>query len=111
MPIRFGETLTVLARTRAGQDADGNDVWSTVSTDIRHCAVWRGQATELVQGQDMNVDGRLALLPVGTAIAVTDQVQRADGTLWEVDGQPALWNSPLTGWKGGVQIALRRVTG
>jgi hypothetical protein len=107
----FGETVTLLGRTVSGQDSDGNDVWAVAETTVEHCPVWPRTAVELVQGQDLSIVGLSALLPSGLAVTATDQVRRADGTVWEVDGEPGVWDSSLTGTKAGVQVNLRRVVG
>lgn len=107
----FGETLTLLSRTVSGQDSDGNDVWSVVETAVKQCAVWPRTSVELVQGQDLSIIGLAALLPHGVIVAATDRIRRADGTVWEIDGEPGIWTSSLTGTKAGVQVNLRRVTG
>ncbi len=36
---------------------------------------------------------------------------RCRGDLYEVDGKPAAWRNPFTGWEAGQVIKLRRVTG
>lgn len=107
----FGETLILLARTVSGQDSDGNDVWVTVETVVKRCAIWPRTSLELVQGQDLSIVGLSALLPSGLAVRATDQIRRADGTVWEVDGEPGVWDSSLTGSKAGIQVNLKRVSG
>lgn len=44
--------------------------------------------------------------PHGADIRAGDRIE-ADG-LWDVDGHPADWTSPLTGWKPGITVSLTR---
>jgi hypothetical protein len=106
--VLAGETVTLIRRTRTGQDSDGNDTWSTSEVDVPGCAVWPRGSSELVQGQDMVIVGLTVLLPTGTAVVATDRA-RVRGDLYEVDGQPGEWRSCFTGLSSGVQVALTRV--
>jgi hypothetical protein len=49
-------------------------------------------------------------LPAGTVVGAIDAVQVA-GQTYEVDGSPNDWQHPLTGWRPGVEVRLKRVTG
>lgn len=110
MPLPFGETLTVLRST--GVDGNGDPLpGSAASTTVDGCAVWpRGTSTETVAGQDTVIIGYSALLPPATDVLATDQIQWA-GDLYEVEGEPGRYQSPLTGTQPGILVALRRVTG
>ena len=114
-----GESITVITRTVSGRDADGNDVFSETQTVVNGCVFWprlsaRGSATansgEFLNGADRIIYGLAGLVPPGTVVKATDRVI-ARGELYEVDGEPALWQSPLTGTQGGTEVNLTRVTG
>jgi hypothetical protein len=114
-----GESITVIARTASGQDSDGNDAFTESQTVVTQCIFWprlsaRGSATansgEYLQGGDRVIYGLSGLVPPGTVIDETDRVI-ARGELYEVDGKPALWLSPLTGTQGGTEVNLTRITG
>lgn len=47
----------------------------------------------------------------GVDIQPTDRVRLEDGTLCEVDGEPAQWFHMMTGWEAGAVIALKRYEG
>jgi hypothetical protein len=108
----IGETVTLIRRTRTGTDADGNDVWTDTPVVVPRCAVWPRTAVETLAGgrQDTSIVGLSLLAPPGTVIAVTDRIT-ARGLTWEVDGEPGVWDSALTGSRAGVEVALRRVSG
>lgn len=56
------------------------------------------------------VVGLTLFVPFGFDVLHGDQVDVA-GVLYEVDGDPADWENPFTGWEAGTTIALRRVDG
>lgn len=112
MIFGFGETLVVHTRTRSGQDAYGNDVFTTTDTTLTNVPVWPAGATELVQGEDLTITGLYALLPAGSNVTAIDYVTRQrDGKRYEVDGEPGFYTSPFTGLDPGVRVHLTKVEG
>lgn len=66
---------------------------------------------------DIGGDGRTGVIvgltllaPFGTDIVHADQFE-VDGVLYEIDGDAGSWESALTGWEAGVEVALKRVVG
>lgn len=102
----FGKTVTVTHMVDAGHgDRTPGD-----SFDVPDCPAWPAISTETVGGQE-TVDWDLTVLvPPGTDVRSTDTVT-VDGTVYEVSGQPMVWESPLTGWQPGIQVLLRTQTG
>jgi hypothetical protein len=83
----------------------------TTRARVAALAVWPRVSDEVTQGRDTVIVGVVAILPHGTPIRATDRVEW-DGQVWEVEGEPGVWGpSPFTGNVGGVEVALRRVTG
>lgn len=111
MTIRPNCTVSWQQRTVAGQDAYGNDTYTTVTVSVD--AVFApGGSTEVVNGQDLVVTQPTVYLPL-PAPAALDAVT-VDGQDYEVDGQPETWPpSPFSGWQPEypVVVRLRRVTG
>lgn len=105
-----GEDVLLIRRVPNGQDTDGNDSWALRYETVPGAMVWERGSQELTGQRDTVVEGLSALLPAGTAVAATDRV-RVRGVEYEVDGAPVTWRSPLTGYDGGVQVTLTRVTG
>ena len=49
-------------------------------------------------------------LPTGTDITPADRVV-VRGVTYEVDGDPADWRSPFSGWRHGLAVSLKRFGG
>lgn len=122
----YGEKLVLVTRTVTGRDSYGNDVYGLTTTVVVG-AFAPGGSSELIQGQDTLIANPTVYLPAGTAVGGVDAVVRNPtlngdqpvldgdgkplGDWYEVDGPPAVWSSPLTGWSPGVEVRLERVTG
>lgn len=117
-----GKTVTILTRKITGQDALGNDQYTTVkSQDVQAVlaplqmklaprATRGGSFAEELQGEFIVAAGYTAFLPPGTVVTVEDQII-IDGEAWRVSGIPGNWQSPFTGVAGCLQVELVRVTG
>lgn len=106
----FGQTVVLVTRTRSGEDAYGNDIFTPTAKTLRGVAVWPRSSVENVQGRDTVVTGLTALLPADTDASAIDKVT-VYGSDYEVDGDPNVYDSPLTGSNPGVVVNLRRVAG
>lgn len=104
-----GETLIVHVRTKTGEDADGNDVYTAEPTTYTNVPMWPAGATEQVQGQDLNTTGQTAMLPPGTDVDSIDFAVDELGAAYEVNGMPDRYRSPFTGLDPGVFVNLQRV--
>jgi hypothetical protein len=104
--IPFGETVTVARRTRnsVGDYTDG------VTHTVAGCAVWPTTSTETVGNQDTVIWGLTVLMPPGSDILATDKVT-VRSVDYLVNGQPALFASPLTGTQSGIEVLLQATTG
>ena len=70
---------------------------------------------------EFGTDSRNAVVSTGLTMLVDDPEVAAqitpqhrvevDGRVYRVQGSPARWQSPLTGWIPGTQVELDRVTG
>lgn len=109
MTFPFSQPIILRRRTKNGTDSFGNDVWSTTDTTVP--GVFKpGTSVELVQGQDLLTVQPSVYLPPGSVVSAVDVVL-VGGVAYEVDGSPNEWDSPFTGWRAGVEVKLRRVTG
>lgn len=108
-----GETVTVIPRNPGAEDAHGNPIagWGA-EYDLTPCAVYdRATTAEPSQtGRSPVAEGLTVLAPTGSVIGPHDRA-RVRGELYEVEGFPFDWRSPLTGWQPGVQFDLSRVEG
>lgn len=111
----FGETVTRLRATPATDpysgEATGLDWSSPSSLTIEGCGFNPGQSSEPLQ------DARNAVItqpevyaPPGSDVLPGDRLV-VRGVTYEVDGRPAAWRSPFTGWEPGMVIALKDVEG
>jgi hypothetical protein len=84
------------------------------------CAIYPSGSTEIVEARDTIADTAVLLVPYGADIKATDEVEIPDNgavpplyrnTRWKVDGTPAGWQSPFTGWKPGTEIRLTKQAG
>ena len=105
-----GQTVSVVTRTRAGEDQDGNDQFTLTSQSVSNVPVWPRTSVELVQGQDLVTTGLTALMPPCVDVSAIDKVV-VYGETYEVDGDPRRYASPFTGLNPGVEIDLKKVTG
>lgn len=108
MTFPFGQVVSLVKRVKSGEDALGNDVFSTSSTDVLG-AFTPGGSSEQVQGQDTVITQPTVYLPAGTDVSAVDAID-VEGDRYEVDGSPNDWQNPFTGWRPGVEVKLRRVT-
>ncbi len=104
-------TVTLVRRTKTGEDADGNDIYGTTETALPGCN-WQPRTkrtfgAEDTSGRDQVIDGTVLFAPASADIRVTDAF-RIRGDMYEVEGEPGLWEGGrLAHW----QVALQRVTG
>jgi hypothetical protein len=63
----------------------------------------------LTRGDTVATSGTV-YLPHGSDVRATDRLE-IGADVWEVDGDPADWSSPLTGTQGPMEVRVRKVTG
>lgn len=114
MRFPHGETATI-QRPTTTTDRYGNTVvdWSTPTETVVAGCAFAPRTTDEDRGNYRQgvIVGLTMYAPPGTNVTATDRIRRADGTVFEVEGQPGEWANPFTGTDFGVQVALRRVQG
>ena len=109
MNFPHGTTITVTSVTTT-DDGLGNTTETTTTRTWGPCAVAPRFATE-------STDPRVAPVVVGKTVygpAISldaDDRLLIDGETWQVDGLPAVWRSPFTGWEPGVEVPVVRAHG
>jgi len=93
------DTVDTLVDTRI----DPEIVAADVPADIQ----FQG-TTEQTDQRKQLVNLYRCLLPVGTDVKSTDRVEW-DGSDYEIDGETAIWRSPLAGVTDHVRIVLKEV--
>jgi hypothetical protein len=103
-PYPEGETVTLVKRTRAGVDTDGNDAWTVTLAPLAGVPVWPGgegsgtTGSELEQARNTVLTGISFLLPYATDLTAVDAVD-VYGVRYEIQGEPARFRHPRTGMR------------
>lgn len=105
----FPQDVTLITRTKSGTDTFGNDTYTETLSTIKG-AVAPAVSTEVTAAGETVTTHPTLYAPPGTTITSIDAVQ-IDGLQYEVDGEPEVWNSPMTGEQFGIAAHLQRVTG
>lgn len=111
----YGEIVTRLRGTPAENPYSGEptslDWTSPDELDIPGCGFDPGGSEEpLAQGRDAVITQPRIFAPAGVDVAAHDRIV-VRGRTWQVDGDPADYRHPMTGWKPGVVINLKAVSG
>lgn len=110
-------TETVTVETPGGVDRWGDPLPATTRRlagcmfSPRGSDEGRGAAGFGVASPNTVITGLTLYAPAESGIRPVDVIVRADGTRWQVVGEPGEWRSPFTGWLPGDQVALTRVVG
>lgn len=112
MTFAYGTAVTVRRGSPGGFNAYGDPVsGSTTDTVVAGCAVAPRYSTEPTErGRQGVVVGLTVYAPAGTDIVSTDRILIA-GVEYTIDGQPAEWSHPMTGWAPGLEVAITRAVG
>ena len=108
----FSQPITLVLRTAAAQDSDGNTGWTETRTTVLGIFNSGGSSETQTSTGDVVVAQpfvRVYDVDPGT-VRATDAVD-IDGVRYEVDGVPTNGTNPWTGWSPNVRINLRRITG
>lgn len=103
-------SVTLVRRQVTGRDAYGQDVYTPSETTVTGCAVLPASSGEQLGSADRIVTRYELYAPAGTDVDAVDAVVLADGTRWEIDGEPERWPDAF-GNPHHVRCYLRRVTG
>lgn len=119
MDFPHGETVTRLRAamildpysgeaTQAAWDDEANPPSSLA---IEGCAFNPGGSTEPTQeGRNAVITRPEVYAPADADVLAGDRLV-VRGLTYDVEGDPADWRSPFTGWQPGLVIALERVSG
>lgn len=108
----FSHGITVTVERSGGTDRFGNPLPGTSHT-IEGCAVAPRSSEERTDGQATVIVGRSLFMPPGADVTAHDVVvlngdPQPDDERWQVEGEPAVWENPYTGWSAGVVAPLTR---
>lgn len=112
LPFPHGQTVTRLRAALISDPYSGEQAldWGQVDEQpIPGCALAPAATSELTEAERQSKTTRATLyVPHGTGITAADRIRIADGREWLIDGDPAEWTNPLTGWAPGVTVNLIR---
>lgn len=109
MNFPHGVIVTVVSTTTT-DDGLGNTTTETVESEWGPCAIAPRYATE-------SADPRVPPVVVGEIIYGPIRPLDSDDALvvgdrrYEVDGLPAEWRSPFSGWEPGMEVPVKRTAG
>jgi hypothetical protein len=107
--LPFGVTVEVLAYDR---DLDGDLSNERVAGVIEGGAFAPGASIENTDRKSQVIDTAIYYAPPGSPPVTAQNKLRFPGdVVWEVDGNPLPWASPLTGWAPGFEVHITRVRG
>jgi hypothetical protein len=105
----FGVAVEVLSYDR---DLDGDLSNERVVGVIEGGAFAPGGSTEDTDRKAQVVDTATLYAPAGSpSVTAQNKLRFPGGVVWEVDGTPSPWASPLTGWDPGFEIRITRARG
>jgi hypothetical protein len=91
------------------RDSDGNQTWTETDKTYAGVAVYPRESVELIQGQDTNISGLVAVFKPAITVSPTDQIT-VRSERYEIDGEPGQFRSPFTGTTV-TKLNLTRVEG
>lgn len=108
----FGESVTVQARVVGSDDSHGNPIETFAApVTVDGCAFDPGGSVETLEpGREAVVSRPRVFMPAGTVVTARS-ILTVRGLLYRVDGDPADWVNPLTGWAPGVVANIERAAG
>lgn len=106
-----GTTVTI-QRASTTTDRYGNTIPGPYVDveDIDGCAVAPRESSEDNTNRTALVVGVTVFAPYGADVRKADRCV-IDGRTYQVEGEPAAWSHPMTGWQPGTVIQLRIVEG
>lgn len=117
----YGSTVRVITPTLVADPYSGEltreDWTSPTVTALPGVGVGPVESTEPVEDGRSRVVTRVALYLRGVDVVISPRARVAVtcppqyAGEWLVDGEPAAYVSPLSGWDAGVVVPLRRATG
>lgn len=90
--------------------ADWSDVDNLDEVPVPGCHYQPAPSGTNANRRDASLVAWLAFLPAEVDVLATDGIRLPDGTLCEIDGEPARWTSP-SGYLDHVELNLRRWEG
>lgn len=113
MTFPYGETVTIVRDVTGVTDAYGDPIPATTARiDIPLCGVAPRMSSEPTErGRQGVIVGWSVYLPAGAPAVLHADILEVRGEECAVEGVPADWANPFTGWTPGAEVAVRRAAG
>jgi hypothetical protein len=108
--FQYGVTVTLVKRTLAGQDANGNDVYTEKSFQIPNTVFVPSGSSENLVFADQASSTETFYMPWGTDVNAYDAII-FQGITYEVQAVPSLWVSPFSGRPSPVRVNAVKISG
>jgi hypothetical protein len=106
----YGVTVTLVKRTLAGQDANGNDVYTEKNIQVPNTVFVPSGASENLIFADQTNTTEVFYVPWGTDVNALDAII-FQGDEYEVQGIPSQWVSPFSGRPSPIRVNAVKVSG
>ena len=106
----YGVTVTLVKRTLAGQDANGNDVYTEKNLQVPNTVFVPSSASENLTFTDQTTTMETFYLPWGTDVNAYDAII-FQGIEYEIQGVPSQWVSPFSGRPSPIRVNATKVSG
>jgi hypothetical protein len=106
----YGMTVTLVKRTLAGQDANGNDVYTEKTLQVPNTVFVPGGASENLVFTDQTTTIEQFYVPWGTDVTAYDAII-FQGIEYEIQGVPSQWVSPFSGRPSPIRVDTIKVSG
>jgi len=112
MEFPFGEPAIFQMAVEGDDDAFGNPTMTFADeVTVEGCAFAPAGSQELYGvGRNQVVTNPQLFVPPGTVVTARSKV-KIRGEDYKVNGRPAVWRSPFTGWEPGTVVDLEVVDG
>ena len=106
-------TVTRLRPVASGTDDYNAPIFGApAELDIEGCGIAPRMSDEDSANSRQGVPiGWDLYAPHSADIEPTDRIRTPDGTVYDIDGEPAVWTHMMTGWRAGQVVALKTYEG
>lgn len=106
----YGVTVTLVKRILAGQDENGNDVYTEKTLQVSNTVFVPAGASELLTFTDQTSTTEQFYVPWGTDVSTYDAII-FQGIEYEIQGVPSQWVSPFSGRPSPIRVNAVKISG
>lgn len=106
----YGVTVTLVKRILAGQDANGNDVYTEKTLQVPNTVFVPSSSSENIVFADQTNTIEQFYVPWGTDVNAYDAII-FQGIEYEIMGVPSQWVSPFSGRPSPIRVNATKISG